>query len=74
MSQTLADLAPLYAPRAAYGSMRALRGPRLRASTAVAPLAPELAGALGCPGRPGIRVIAKQFGVSPMTVQNVSRA
>jgi hypothetical protein len=27
-----------------------------------------------CPGRPGIRVIAKQFGVSPMTVQNVARA
>ena len=29
----------------------------------------------GCPGRPGIRVIAKQFGaVSPMTVQNVGCA
>ena len=24
------------------------------------------------PGRPGIRVIAKQFGVSPMTVHNVA--
>jgi hypothetical protein len=29
--------------------------------------------ALAVPGRPGIRVIAKQFGVSPMTVQNVAR-
>jgi hypothetical protein len=28
---------------------------------------------LPVPGRPGIRVIAKQFGVSPMTVQNVAR-
>jgi len=42
------------------------------------PLAPELAGrireALAVLGRPGFRVIAKQFGVSLMTVQNVSRA
>ena len=30
--------------------------------------------ALATPGRSGIRVIAKQFGVSPMTVQNVARA
>jgi DNA invertase Pin-like site-specific DNA recombinase len=41
------------------------------------PLAPELAErirqAMAVPGRPGIRVIAKQFGVSPMTVQNVAR-
>ena len=29
--------------------------------------------ALAVPGRPGIRVIAKPFGVSPMTVQNVAR-
>ena len=40
-------------------------------------LNPELAHAirtaLAVPGRPGIRVIAKQFGVSPMTVQNVAR-
>jgi hypothetical protein len=39
-------------------------------------LKPELAqairDALAVPGRPGIRVIAKQFGVSPMTVQNVA--
>ena len=42
------------------------------------PMAPALAKrireALATPGRPGIRVIAKQFGVSPMTVQNVARA
>ena len=41
-------------------------------------LKPELAqairNALAVPGRPDIRVIAKQFGVSPMTVQNVARA
>jgi DNA invertase Pin-like site-specific DNA recombinase len=41
------------------------------------PLAFELAKrirqALAVPGRPGIRVIAKQFGESPMTVQNVAR-
>jgi hypothetical protein len=30
--------------------------------------------ALAVPGRPGLRVIAKQFGVSPMMVQNVARA
>jgi hypothetical protein len=41
------------------------------------PINPELAErirkALAVRGRPGIRVIAKQFGVSPMTVQNVAR-
>jgi hypothetical protein len=30
--------------------------------------------AMATPCRPGIRGIAKQFGVSPMTVQNVTRA
>jgi len=34
----------------------------------------KLREALATPGRPGIRVIAKQFGVSPMTVQNLARA
>ena len=29
--------------------------------------------ALATPGRPGVRVIAKQFGVDPGTVQRVSR-
>jgi hypothetical protein len=29
--------------------------------------------ALAIPGRPGVRVIAKQFGVDPGTVQPVSR-
>jgi DNA invertase Pin-like site-specific DNA recombinase len=41
------------------------------------PIKPELAErirkAMAVRGRPGIRVIAKQFGVSPMTVQNVAR-
>jgi hypothetical protein len=29
--------------------------------------------ALAAPGRPGVRVIAKQFGVDPGTVQRISR-
>ena len=29
--------------------------------------------ALATPGRPGVRVIAKQFGVDPGTVQRVGR-
>jgi len=41
------------------------------------PINPELAErirkAMAVRGRPGIRVIAKQFGVSPMMVQNVAR-
>ena len=36
-------------------------------------LAERIRKALAVRGRPGIRVIAKQFGVSPMTVQNVAR-
>ena len=51
--------------------MLASRGPRLRASTVVG-LAERIGQAMAVPGRPGIRVIAKQFGVSPMTVQNVA--
>jgi DNA invertase Pin-like site-specific DNA recombinase len=29
--------------------------------------------ALATPGRPGVRIIAKQFGVNPGTVQRISR-
>ena len=29
--------------------------------------------ALAAPGRPGVRVIAKRFGVNPRTVQRISR-
>ena len=29
--------------------------------------------ALATPGRPGVRVIAKQFGIDPGTVQRISR-
>jgi hypothetical protein len=29
--------------------------------------------ALAAPGRPGVRIIAKQFGVDPGTVQRISR-
>jgi DNA invertase Pin-like site-specific DNA recombinase len=39
-----------------------------------AELAQAIRDALAIPGRPGIRVIAKQFGVSPMTVQAVGKA
>ena len=41
------------------------------------PIAPALEKrireALAAPGRPGVRVIAKQFGVDPGTVQRISR-
>jgi DNA invertase Pin-like site-specific DNA recombinase len=37
-------------------------------------LAQAIRDALAVPGRPGIRVIAKQFNVSPQTVQTVARA
>jgi hypothetical protein len=41
------------------------------------PIAPALEKrileALATPGRPGVRVIAKQFGVDPGTVQRISR-
>jgi hypothetical protein len=41
------------------------------------PIAPTLEKrireALATPGRPGVRVIAKQFGVDPGTVQRISR-
>jgi DNA invertase Pin-like site-specific DNA recombinase len=37
-------------------------------------VAQRIRDALSVPGRPGIRVIAKQFGVSPMTVQTVGKA
>jgi DNA invertase Pin-like site-specific DNA recombinase len=37
-------------------------------------LAQAIRDALSVPGRPGIRVIAKQFGVPPMTVQTVGKA
>jgi hypothetical protein len=33
----------------------------------------EFREALATPGRPGVRVIAKQFGVNPGTVQRISR-
>ena len=40
-------------------------------------IAPELEErirkALATPGRPGVRVIAKQFGIDPGTVQRISR-
>jgi DNA invertase Pin-like site-specific DNA recombinase len=36
-------------------------------------LAQAIRDAMAAPGRPGIRVIAKQFNVSPMTVQTVAR-
>ena len=41
---------------------------------ALKPEAQSIRDALAVPGRRGIRVIAKQFGVSPMTVQNVAHA
>jgi DNA invertase Pin-like site-specific DNA recombinase len=66
---------------------RAMIQERVRASLARAkgegkrlgrpPIAPALEKrireALATPGRPGIRVIAKRFGVNPGTVQRISR-
>ena len=65
---------------------RAILGERVRAGLARAmsegkrlgrPRSPELEErirkALATPGRPGVRVIAKQFGVDPGTVQRISR-
>ena len=49
---------------------QALRPPHHQARE----LAQAIRDALSVPGRPGIRVIAKQFGVSPMTVQTVGKA
>jgi DNA-binding transcriptional regulator YhcF (GntR family) len=56
----------------------ALRGPGVRANALGGPpIAPALEKrireALATPGRPGVRVIAKQFGVNPGTVQRISR-
>jgi hypothetical protein len=72
-------------PRSSYRSRRFSTSSAVGASASISlisshsqrpPLAPELAErirqAMAVPGRPGIRVIAKQFGVSPMTVQNVA--
>ena len=53
------------------GSLRAgLAGPGLRE-----PQGKEdaIRAALSQPGRPGVRKIAKQFGVDPSTVQRISR-
>ena len=58
--------------------MPVLRGPGVRVNASGAPsIAPTLEKrireALAARGRPGVRVIAKQFGVNPGTVQRISR-
>jgi hypothetical protein len=53
-------------------SVPGLRGPRARASSWVG-LEERIRKALAIPGRRGVRVIAKQFGVDPGTVQRISR-
>jgi hypothetical protein len=55
-----------------------LRGPGVKESASGGPpIAPALEKrireALATPGRPGVRVIAKRFGVDPGTVQRISR-
>jgi hypothetical protein len=54
-----------------------LRGPGVRVNALGAPDCPDtgkrIREALATPGRPGVRVIAKQFGVDPGTVQRISR-
>ena len=48
-------------------------GKRLGRPTIPAKLEDSIRAALAEPGRPGVRVIAKQFGVDPGTVQRISR-
>jgi hypothetical protein len=55
----------------------ASRGPGVRVNALGVPQSPphsrnEIREALATPGRPGVRVIAKQFGVNPGTVQRIS--
>jgi hypothetical protein len=55
-----------------------LRGPEVKESASGGPpispaLEKRIREALAAPGRPGVRVIAKQFGVDPGTVQRISR-
>jgi DNA-binding transcriptional regulator YhcF (GntR family) len=55
----------------------AWRGPGEGKRLGRPPIAPALekriGEALATPGRPGVRVIANQFGVNPGTVQRISR-
>jgi hypothetical protein len=56
----------------------ALRGPGVKVNASDAPQLPprsknESLRPLATPGRPGVRVIAKRFGVDPGTVQRISR-
>ena len=57
-------------------SVPALRGPGVRANASDGlQLPPHLKNesVLATPGRPGVRVIAKRFGVDPGTVQRIGR-
>jgi hypothetical protein len=55
-----------------YGHARG-EGKRLGRPPIAPALEKRIRGALATPGRPGVRVIAKQFGVNPGTVQRISR-
>src|SRR5256886_16986243 len=56
------------------GLRRAKTGGERRGPPPIAPaLEKRIREALATPGRPGVRVIAKQFGVNPGTVQRISR-
>ncbi len=48
-------------------------GKRLGRPTIAPELEAKIKAALAKPGRPGVRVIAEQFGVDPGTVQRISR-
>jgi hypothetical protein len=55
-------------------SSTAVRATRRPGRPPIAPaLEKRIREALATPGRPGVRVIAKQFGVNPGTVQRISR-
>jgi hypothetical protein len=62
----------MIAERARAGLARA-RGEAIGRPPMALALEKRIREALATPGRPGVRVIAKQFGVNPGTVQRISR-
>ncbi len=67
-------LCAMIAERVRAGLARARsEGKRLGRPPIALALEKRIREALATPGRPGVRVIAKQFGVDPGTVQRISR-
>jgi DNA invertase Pin-like site-specific DNA recombinase len=67
-------LCPEIQERVRAGMARAKREGKHVGRPPIAPaLEKRISEALATPGRPGVRVIAKQFGVNPGTVQRIAR-